>query len=183
MIKYELIRSRRKTLSLYVRQDGSVIVRAPLRTSIEYINSFVSKKQNWIQSTQNKILAMKADRQTIELSSKDVALYKAKAKEYLQLKCQLFSRKMGIRYGSVKINSARTRWGSCNSKGDINFSFRLIFAPEELIDYVVVHELAHIKEMNHSPNFWAIVEETMPDYRVRRKKLMDFQYQLELVKI
>ena len=165
MIKYELMRSRRKTLSLYVRRDGSVEVRAPFLTSIEYINNFVNKKQDWILSTQKRILAMEANRQTIELSSKEEALYKMKAKEYLKQKCQLFSHKMGIQYGTVRINGARTRWGSCNSKGDINFTYRLIFAAEELVDYVVVHELAHIKEMNHSANFWAIVEEAMPDYK------------------
>ena len=181
MVKYELIRSMRKTLSLHIRRDGSIVVKAP--ESIEYINCFINRKQNWIQNTQKKILTMKANSQTIELSSKEEALYKMKAKEYLQLKCQLFSRIMGIQYGTIKINGARTRWGSCNSKGDINFSYRLIFAPEDLIDYVVVHELAHIKEMNHSANFWAIVEETMPDYKERRKRLRDFQYSLEIVKL
>lgn len=170
-------------MSLYVGRDGSVVVRAPLQTSIENINNFVNNNQVWIQSTQKRILAMKADRQIIELSSKEEALYKMKAKEYLQQKCQLFSQKMGIQYGAVRINSARSRWGSCNSKGDINFTYRLIFAPEDLIDYVVVHELAHIKEMNHSANFWDIVEDTISDYKTRRKRLRDFQYQLELVKV
>ncbi|HHU17805.1 MAG TPA: M48 family metallopeptidase [Clostridiales bacterium] len=183
MVKYELIRSMRKTLSLHIRRDGSIVVKAPLTASIEYINCFINRKQNWIQNTQKKILTMKANSQTIELSSKEEALYKMKAKEHLQLKCQLFSRIMGIQYGTIKINGARTRWGSCNSKGDINFSYRLIFAPEDLIDYVVVHELTHIKEMNHSANFWAIVEETMPDYKERRKRLRDFQYSLEIVKL
>ena len=179
-MEYELIRSKRKTLTLYVRQDGSVEVRAPLRTSIAYIDNFVDKKQNWILNTQKRILDRQAAKKIIELTAGEEALYKAQAKEYLQLKCQFFAQRMGIRHGAVKVNGAKTRWGSCNRKGDINFTYRLLFVPEDLIDYVVVHELAHIKEMNHSASFWAVVEETMPDYKSRRKRLREFQHRFEL---
>ena len=88
---------------------------------------------------------------------------------------------MGLEHGEVKINSAKTRWGSCNRKGNINFTYRLLFVPEEVIDYVVVHELAHLKEMNHSAGFWSVVEQTMPDYKARRKKLRECEHQVELI--
>ena len=80
-----------------------------------------------------------------------------------------------MRHGEVRISGAKTRWGSCSRKGTINFTYRLMFVPEELADYVVVHELAHLKEMNHSGRFWSVVEQVMPDYRARRKKLREFE--------
>lgn len=183
MQEYELIRTKRRTLALYVRQDGRIEVRAPLRTSKAYIDGFVKGKQDWILSTQNKLSDRQAAQKTIELTAEEVAKYKKQAKKFFQLKCQYFGLQMGIRHGNVKINSARTRWGSCNRKGDINLTYRLLFAPEELIDYVIVHELAHIREMNHSSRFWAVVEQMMPDYRERRKKLKAFQHEVELVTV
>jgi predicted metal-dependent hydrolase len=88
---------------------------------------------------------------------------------------------MGFQPGEVKINSAKTRWGSCNRKGSVNFTYRLLFVPEELIDYVVVHELAHLKEMNHSDRFWSVVAQTMPDYKERRRQLREYENQIELI--
>jgi predicted metal-dependent hydrolase len=94
---------------------------------------------------------------------------------YLQQRCRYFSGVMGLRHGEIKVNGAKTRWGSCNQKGDINFTYRLLFVPRELLDYVVVHELAHLKEMNHSDRFWHIVEQILPDYRDRRKRLREYE--------
>jgi predicted metal-dependent hydrolase len=181
MLEYELIRSKRKTLALYVRRDGRVEVRAPLRTSKAYIDGFVLKKQDWIESALSKLSVRQTAKRTIRLTAGEGARYKKQAKEHLQQKCLYFSQIMGLRHGEVKINSAKTRWGSCNRKGDINFTYRLMFAPEELVDYVVVHELAHLKEMNHSVRFWSVVEQTMPDYKARRKKLREFEHQIELI--
>ena len=178
MLEYELIRTKRKTLALYVRTDGRVEVRAPLRTSKAYIDGFVGGKQEWIANIQSKLSKRQETQRTIRLTAAEVKEYKKKAQKFFQLKCQYFALQMGVKYGNVKVNSAKTRWGSCNRKGDINLTYRLLFASEELIDYVVVHELAHIREMNHSSRFWAIVEQMMPDYRERRKKLRDFQHEL-----
>ena len=181
MIEYELTRTKRKTLALYVRQDGRIEVRAPLKTSKAYIDNFVMQKQDWIKNTRNKLTARHSAKKVIELTQQEEAKYKKQAKGYFQLKCQHFAGQMGLCHGAVRVNGAKTRWGSCNRRGDINFTYRLLFAPEELIDYVVVHELAHTKEMNHSANFWKIVEQTMPDYKARRMKLREFQHQVELI--
>jgi hypothetical protein len=156
-----------------------VEVRAPLRTSKAYIDSFVLKKLDWIESTRSRLSARQATKRTIRLTAKEEAGYKKQAEEYLRQKCRHFAAVMGLRHGAVRINGAKTRWGSCNRKGDINFTYRLLFAPEELIDYVVVHELAHLKEMNHCAGFWSVVEQTMPDYRARRKGLREFEHQVE----
>ena len=181
MLEYELIRSKRKTLALYVRRDGRVEVRALLKTSKAYIDSFILQKSDWIESTQSKLSERQATKSTIRLTAKEEAQYKKQAKAYLQQKCQCFSQIMGLKHGEVRINSAKTRWGSCNKKGNINFTYRLLFVPEDVIDYVVVHELAHLKEMNHSARFWSVVEQTMPDYKTRREKLRECEHQVELI--
>lgn len=181
MLEYELIRSARKTLALYVRRDGRVEVRAPLKTSKAYINDFVLKKLDWIENTRAKQAARQEAQKIIRLTPKDEVRYRRQAKACFQQKCGHFAMLMGLCPGEIKINGAKTRWGSCNRKGDINFTYRLLFAPEKLIDYVVVHELAHLKEMNHSGRFWAIVEATLPDYKERRKRLREFERQVEVV--
>lgn len=181
MLEYDLMRSKRKTLALYVKQDGSIEVRAPLKTSRAYIDEFVFRKRGWIESTRNRLSARQAAKKTVRMTQEEVTQYKTQAKEYLRLKCRYFSEIMGLRHGEIKINGAKTRWGSCNRKGDVNFTWRLLLAPEELVDYVVVHELAHLKEMNHSDRFWSIVERTMPDYRERREKLRELERRIELV--
>lgn len=108
-----------------------------------------------------------------------IAVYKGLAKETLQRKVAYYSALMGVSPSGVKVNSASTRWGSCNSRGGLNFSWRLILAEDAVVDYVVVHELAHIKEMNHSPRFWAVVAQILPDHQDRRENLKTLQHLLE----
>jgi len=109
-----------------------------------------------------------------------VEIYKILAKSDLTLKTYEYAAKMAVAPASVKINSATTRWGSCSAKKSLNFSWRLIMADEEVIDYVVVHELAHLIEMNHSPRFWAVVERVLPDYRERKTRLRELQQKLNV---
>lgn len=181
MIEYKLIRSKRKTLSIHVKPDGKVEVRAPLKASKPYIDRFVASKYQWIGNTIQGMSEIKSRQETIRLTLKEEKECCEKAVAYFQHRCSYFADKMGIQYEKIRVNKAKTRWGSCNSRGSINFTYRLMFAPVELIDYVIVHELAHRKEMNHSSRFWKIVEETMPDYRIRRKGLKEFQRQYEFI--
>ena len=107
-----------------------------------------------------------------------VRIYKLLAEIYIGGRVFEFSNSMDVTVGSVKINSAKTRWGSCSGRKSLNFSWRLIMADDDVIDYVVVHELAHITEMNHSERFWAIVEGILPDYRERKLRLKSLQKRL-----
>ena len=107
-----------------------------------------------------------------------VKIYRRLAKLHLTGRVALYSGRMEVTASAVKVTAAKTRWGSCSSLGSINFSWRLIMADDEVIDYVVVHELAHIKEMNHSANFWKIVEGVLPDYRERKERLRRLQSRL-----
>jgi len=107
-----------------------------------------------------------------------VKLYKMLAKVHISNRVVFFATQMEVSPSAVKINSAKTRWGSCSSQKSLNFSWRLIMADDDIIDYVVVHELAHIKEMNHSAQFWAIVKNILPDYQERKSKLKELHQRL-----
>jgi len=107
-----------------------------------------------------------------------VIIYRMLAKRDLTIKTLDFAKRMGENPTAVKITGAKTRWGSCSSMKSINFSWRLIMADDDVIDYVVIHELAHLAEMNHSDRFWAIVEGVLPDFRKRKARLRELQKRL-----
>jgi predicted metal-dependent hydrolase len=113
-----------------------------------------------------------------QIKSACVQIYRMLAKRDLTAKTLGFAKQMNVMPAAVKINGARTRWGSCSGKKSINFSWRLIMADADVIDYVVVHELAHITEMNHSKKFWEIVEGVLPDYKMRQLRLRELQQRL-----
>lgn len=107
-----------------------------------------------------------------------IKIYKNLAKTRITNTVASIAAHMGVTPTSIKINSAKTRWGSCSSRKGLNFSWRLVMAPDDVIDYVVVHELAHFFQMNHSAKFWAIVEQVLPDYKQRQAKLKELQKRL-----
>ncbi len=167
-MEYEIIYSDRRTLALSVK-DGKLIVRAPRRTPMKRIEQAVASHREWAQrhiEKQKKKAAM-----TDSLTEEQISALKKNARAVLTAKTDYFSKIMGLKCGRISITSAKTRFGSCSSKGNISYSYRLMLYPEEAIDYVVVHELAHLLEMNHSPRFYAIVSKYLPDYK-RRAKLL-----------
>ena len=158
MTEYELIRSGRKSLTIQVKTDGSVVVRAPLRLA-----------KYWIRTQQKKVEKYREQVHVItEEERRDGIL---RARKIFPERTAYFAKCMGVTYNRITIREQKTRWGSCSSAGNLNFNWKLVLMPPELLDYVVVHELAHRKEMNHSPRFWAIVERELPDYCNRREKL------------
>lgn len=167
-MEYEIIRSKRRTVSLQVRCDGSVLVRAPLRTSEKAIDEFVIKHENWIKSKQK---IAKNRHIPEDFSENEVKELKSKLKEIITPILEKYSKIMGVEPIKISINSAKTRFGSCSSKKTLNFSYRLALYPYEAIEYVCVHELAHLKEMNHSKKFWQIVASILPDYKKRKELL------------
>ena len=168
-MEYKLIRSSRKTLGIQVK-NGEVIVRAPMFLSKAKIERFIALKENWII---NAIKKQQKIKQNENFSENDIRLYKEKAKEILPKKAEYYACIMGVSFERITIRNQKTRWGSCSSKGNINFNCMLMSLPEELIDYVVVHELAHRKQMNHSALFWAEVEAVLPNYKILRKALKE----------
>ena len=169
-MNYEIIRSSRKTLALEITEEGMLKVRAPYRISEEEIRRFVKTKESWIFKHLKRIEETKAE-QPEPLSSEEIEKLVQKALQVLPEKVEHYARIIGVTYGRITIRNQKTRWGSCSSKGNLNFNCQLMRLPEELQDYVVVHELCHRKEMNHSSDFWKEVEHIMPDYQERRARL------------
>lgn len=137
----------------------------------------VSKPGNRIGFDQTQFYLMPG-LNSLQIKDACVHIYKLIAKQVLTAKTLEYAKNMGVMPSNVKINSAKTRWGSCSGKKSINYSWRLIMAEDDVIDYVVVHELAHIKEMNHSARFWAIVQGVLPDYKNRLLLLKALQKRL-----
>ena len=169
-MNYEIIRSSRKTLALEITRDGQLKVRAPYKVSRKEIQNFVQSKESWIFKHLKRIEETKAE-QPEPLSSEEIEKLVQKALQVLPEKVEHYARIIGVTYGRITIRNQKTRWGSCSSKGNLNFNCQLMRLPEELQDYVVVHELCHRKEMNHSSDFWKEVEYIMPDYQERRARL------------
>ncbi len=167
ILGYPLIRSSRKTCSIKVKADGEVVICAPLRMPIAYIEQFVTEKSQWIERTQIKVRSAYEQKQNIPKLSIDEILYLANdAKRIIPPKVEYYASEMGIKYNRITIRNQRTRWGSCSNKRNLNFNCLLMLAPDDVVDYVIVHELCHIKEMNHSEKFWAEVENVLPDYKM-----------------
>lgn len=170
-MKYQWIRSKRKTIAIQIREDGTVIVRSPESVSRKTIEDFLKEKQEWIETHQKKAEQRRAQALTITEEQREEGI--KRARKVFPERIAYFAKQMGVTYGRVTLREQKTRWGSCSSKGNLNFNWKLILLPPELLDYVVVHELAHRKEMNHSAAFWKVVEEILPDYRERRKALKE----------
>ncbi len=168
---YQLLRSARKTLSLEIRHDGRLVVRAPLRTTQRQIDEFIANHEAWIASNLEKQRLRREARP--EPSDQEREALVRLAMERLPGRVAHFAAIMGLYPAGITITGARTRFGSCSGKNRICFSWRLMQYPEEAVDYVVVHELAHIRHKNHSPAFYACVEQVLPDWRERRQMLKD----------
>ena len=170
MENYELIRSRRKTLALEITKDCRVLVRAPQRASQARIDAFVENHSAWIAKhlEQQRQRAASAPPPP---TSEDIAALKAKAYAILPEKVAYWGHQMGMAPTGLKITTARKRYGSCSGKNSLCFSCFLMEYPEAAIDLVVVHELCHIREKNHGPKFYALLEQYLPDYKERKKLL------------
>ena len=169
MRDYRIVRSRRRTLALEVTREGEVLVRAPLRLPESTIRRFVASREDWIETHIEKVRRYQESHPP--LTEEEVEALRRRAKAELPGKVDYYAGVMGVRPTAVRITSARTRFGSCSAKNSLSFSLYLMQYPEEAIDYVVVHELAHIRHHDHSPAFYAEVARYLPDYRQRMKLL------------
>lgn len=221
-MQYQLIRSKRKTISISFDKDGCVVVKAPYWVSKNQINAFVLDKEEWITATRTRLRIAKEKEQKErlqlqngdELSFLDSRLtltviredrktgrvkqvqnrlllwvpydadyefkrsliekwYRKQASVLLPQKICDFALRLGVHYEGISIKDQKSRWGSCSSKGNLNFNFRILMAPEEVCDYVIWHELCHLVHMNHSEAFWKLVEEFCPKYKACKQWLKD----------
>jgi predicted metal-dependent hydrolase len=209
----QVVRSKRKSLSIQIKDDGQVIVRAPLRMSENMIHGAVEKHRSWIISRRDRIkqqlqenppkefidgeyyhylgqqyqlkfvtgmltgrVILRDSIETAPAVPENVCTsirkwYIEQAQAYIAQRLDTMSTAFDIQFNQMKITSAARRWGSCSSRKVLSFSWRLIMCPSEIVDYVIIHEMAHLLELNHSPRFWAVVEAMCPDYRIRQKWL------------
>ena len=170
MEPYELIRSRRKTLALEITGDCRVVVRAPMRMSEKRIQAFVERHEDWIiQHLERQ--RQKAAAPPPPPTAEEIEAMKARARAELPPKVAFWSDKMGLIPTGFKVTTAKKRYGSCSGKNSLCFSCFLMNCPEEAVELVVVHELCHIREKNHGPGFYALLERYLPDWRERKKLL------------
>ena len=171
MTDYTLIRAKRRTMSLQLDREGKAVVRAPYGVKKAYIDRFVAAHESWLERARAKQRARRLAHP--EPTDEERKALIARAKEYLPMRVDYWSGIMGLVPSGVKITSARTRFGSCSGKNSICFSWRLMLYPSEAIDYVIVHELAHILHHDHSPAFYALIEQYLPDWKARMKQLKE----------
>lgn len=169
LLRPEIIRSSRKTLGLEVTSQGMIRIRAPYGVSEDVILRFLESKSAWIQKSLAKVRARQEklkeeEAQYGKLTEAELKVLKMQAEEVFPARAAFYAGKMGISYGRITIRRQKTRWGSCSQSGNLNFNCLLMLAPPGVVDYVVVHELCHRIEMNHSPRFWKLVGEVYPDY-------------------
>ena len=166
-IDYKITYSNRKSIGIYVHRDSSVEVRAPKKTSLQVIRELLDKKMKWIEKSKERMIKNPVH----EFSEEEIKFLINKGKAILTDKVNYYSNIMKVKPNSIKIGKAKSYWGCCTGKNNIIFSYRLFSLEEEMINYVIVHELAHIKEHNHSVAFWEEVEQVIPDYKRIRKNL------------
>lgn len=213
-------RSKRKTLSLTILKNGSVIVKAPISMRDEVINRFVEEKQSWIREKLasikenqnkfediinlnkclifgNKYNLIKTNVKQIQTGNKFEIFVPEKlegdkltkslsqwlkklAKKTLSERLNFIENRINLKSSSFKIGDSRGRWGSCNSYGNIILNYRVVMLPPEIIDYVIVHELCHLVELNHSKKFWQTVERFLPNFEIQRKGIKEYAFLLAM---
>jgi predicted metal-dependent hydrolase len=217
----QLIRSKRRTISLEINLDGSLTVRAPIRAPVDEIYALVNSKKKWIVKKQKLVsekvreapskqyvngeqflfLGVNYPLEIIDKQSDALILngnfrlaaglqgnarqvfekwYRAQAAQVIKPRTATLAEIHEFKFSIIRINSAKTRWGSCGPKGSLNFPWRLVMAPVEVIDYVIVHELVHLRVRNHSPRYWEAVQRIMPDYKERLNWLHENGHRLSL---
>jgi len=157
---------RARHMRIAVHQDGRVVVTAPHYVSYREMERFLHEHGAWVHQ--------KIPQETVRTSQdarKEFERLKERARSFVRLRINYFNQHYGFQYNRISIRNSRTRWGSCSQLGNLNFSCRIILLPQALADYVIVHELCHLKELNHSFRFWNLVKEMIPNYRETRKLL------------
>ena len=168
-MKYTLKRSRRaRYMRLQVRPGGTVILTVPHQMAHSTIEKFLAQHAEWIHTANERMRDYKA----LPVSGRrDYLKHKEAARKFIHERLAHWSSFYPFSYGRVAIKNTKRVWGSCSRKGNLNFSYALLFLPRELADYVIVHELCHLKEHNHSARFWSLVAEALPNYRLLRHEL------------
>lgn len=162
----EVRRSKRKSATIKITADMQIVVFVPLYVSDNEIEKMVISKSKWIDKHMLKVQSTIDERSKLEkITFEQVKELADQAVEYIPKRVKYYAEKENFVYNKITIKNLVSRWGSCSTKGNLNFNCLLMLTPDYVIDYIVVHELCHLREMNHSEKFWAEVEKIMPDYQ------------------
>lgn len=173
-MQVEVVYSSRKSVAIQIKPDGTVVLRAPYGVPKRELNRILEEKRSWIEAHLQGLEERKAEQENVpKFSMEEIKELANKALKYIPERVRHFAPIVGVHYSRITIRNQKTRWGSCSTKGGLNFNCLLMLTPPEVIDYVVVHELCHRKEMNHSKAFWAEVEKVLPEYKTAKKWLKD----------
>ncbi|PIP28060.1 MAG: metal-dependent hydrolase [Candidatus Moranbacteria bacterium CG23_combo_of_CG06-09_8_20_14_all_35_22] len=169
-IPYTFRKSRRsRCMRLTIKTDATLVVSVPWLLSRKKAEDFIRQKADWILG---KLEYFKNKKTNLPSATrKDYLQYKKLAREIAQKKLEYFNQYYNFKIGKISIRNQKTRWGSCSRSGNLNFSYRIIYLSENLCDYIIVHELCHLGEFNHSKNFWDLVQKTVPEYKKIRKEI------------
>jgi predicted metal-dependent hydrolase len=169
-VEYTLkISKRSKKLRLAIYCDGNFVVTMPKNIPVQTAENFILRKSSWVLKKLNYLETHRPE--VTKYSSSDILDLKERAAILVSKKLEEFNSTYGYRFNKVTIRSQKTRWGSCSKRGNLSFNWRIALLPERMVDYIVVHELCHLGEFNHSPEFWELVKRTVPDYQSVRKEL------------
>ena len=174
-MKIEFKRYRRsKHIRISIHPNGNVLVTYPFWSSRKVAEKFVDERSDWIRKHVGDVLSGNKKSILAKGGREDYLEKKDLARKIIEEKIEKFNRHYGFKIGRIAIRNQRSRWGSCSSKNNLNFNYRVVYLPNQYLEYLVVHELCHLKQMNHSKKFWDLVEETIPGYRELSKKLREF---------
>lgn len=162
-----------KTLRIRITNLGKIIVTAPTQVPLSYIKNFIQEKSSWISEKLDYITSLPTPH--IQTKKGDYKKYKESARIIVKEKIKKMNSVYGFLFNNISIRNQKSRWGSCSNKKNLNFNYKIIFLPDHLIEYIVAHELCHLKEMNHGPKFWELVSKTFPEYKKMHKELRNFK--------
>jgi predicted metal-dependent hydrolase len=179
-IRYTHRRSARaRRVRLAVQRDGAVVLTTPVRTAERFVEGFVLQHARWIMAALARIRSLPPLDPVARYGRREYLLHREEARAFVLTRIAALAPSLslaepgspGTSVGRVAIRDQKTCWGSCSRKGNLNFNYKILFLPPHLQDYVIVHELAHLRELNHSPRFWALVASAVPDWRAHRREL------------
>ncbi len=179
MNNIKIIKSKRKTISLQIKPDGNIELKAPVQIKDAQIQEFLCRKSDWIEKHLQTVKERQKQISQIKpLTIEEIHDLADQALEIIPKRVAYFASLVGVTYGHITIRNQKSRWGSCSGKGNLNFNCLLMLMPPDVLDYVVVHELCHRKEMNHSSQFWAEVRKILPDCEKQKLWLKEHGYEI-----
>jgi len=169
--------ARARRMRLAVGRDGAVVLTTPMRTPDRFVEGFILRHARWLVATLAFFRGLPPVNPVARYGRREYVAYKEHARVLVMAMLAEFNMRLGdgFSFARVSIRDQKTCWGSCSRKGNLNFNYKILFLPARLQDYVIVHELAHLRELNHSPRFWALVASVVPDWRVRRRELWEMR--------